>query len=178
MLKKPYLCTAAIVVLFLLCASQFVQAQIDDATNNDVLKGLKSVLVSTSLSPVAEKFGLTPLQVQTDTELKLRTAGLHIVEEPEWKQDHSSAGGGWVDLQVTVVLYDDGTQQLLGYSIHLKLMQPVTLNRDTSISTFATTWSTGGVGIFTPTSFPEKLRARIRDKLDEFVNCYMAANPK
>jgi hypothetical protein len=67
---------------------------------------------------------------------------------------------------------------LYAYDIDLELRQAVRLTRNPAITSSATTWrAPGWVGIVRDRNL-SKVREGIRDVVDEFLNAYLAANPK
>jgi hypothetical protein len=151
-------------------------AQLDDSTNKESLRGLNGVvvLVRINASPDAERDGITKEKLQTDVELKLRQAGIPVVAMEELKKTIDNRIG-WLDLSVSALKYEDGT--FYACNLQLKLMQHVFLARDPSKSTFATTWSTGSVGVFGLMRL-QGIRQEVNDKVGEFANSYLAVNPK
>jgi hypothetical protein len=149
-------------------------AQLDDSTNQESLRGLKGVrvIVRMSASPDAERDGITKDKLQTDVELKLRQTGIRVVSFEEWKKTKED-GIGWLDLSVSALKHET----FYACNVQLKLMQPVMLSRDPSKKTFATTWSTGSVGVFGMMRL-EGIRKEVADKVDEFANNYLAVNSK
>jgi hypothetical protein len=149
-------------------------AQLDDSTNNEVLRGLRGIkLTIEKISADAEADGLTQRQIQTDTELRLRQAGIRLLTEQEWNE--AEYGGAWLFVYVGVVK-EAMTNQVFACSVRLRLQQAVSLIRDPSVKTFATTWSTGSTGIFGIKKLQD-VRKELGDKVDEFINSYLAANP-
>jgi len=76
-------------------------------------------------------------------------------------------------VNVNVILRESSTPS---YSIGLELRQGVYLERDPKISpgAYAATWSTGSAGH----GSIDHIRARVKDKADEFSNAWLSVNPK
>jgi hypothetical protein len=160
---------------FLNVAAPKVAAQLDDSTNKESLRGLKGIVVTVNdVSTEVEHDGLTKSKLQTDIELKLRQAGIRVLSFQEWEHAKDQTIG-WLDLYVGALRSD--TRSFYACSVRLKLMQSVSLVRDSSKLTFATTWSTGSVGIYGISNIA-KIRSEVADKVDEFINNYLAVNPK
>jgi hypothetical protein len=65
---------------------------------------------------------------------------------------------------------------LAAFAVQCKLVQPVILVRDPSISALATTWEKSQVGVVRIDSMP-RIREVARDLVDQFLNAYLSVNP-
>lgn len=63
------------------------------------------------------------------------------------------------------------------FSIRVELQDEASLCRN-GASCLAATWQTGAVGLSSLSHLKEKVRESLRDRLDEFINAYLAANPQ
>ena len=63
------------------------------------------------------------------------------------------------------------------YSIDLLFIQKVSLQRDPNLTTFAVTWSKGGVGSIGKPILSH-LQEYVREMVDIFIKTYLAENPK
>lgn len=139
------------------------------------LAGLSGVRVMVEQIDLdAERDGLTRTGLQTDVELWLRQAGIRVLTEEEWKR---TPGRPWLHLWVTthkrVGLYG-----VYAYSVQLQLYQRVRLDRAPSLIAIGATWvAKGGVGTVGETKL-RTVRENVRDLVDQFINDYLAANPK
>ena len=112
-------------------------------------------------------------QLQTDVELRLRQNGIKVLSEEE-----KSLTLGMPSLYVRVSVMINDKSQLVVYSISLQLQQNVLLLRDpTKICPGASTWDTGSFGTVGESKIGT-MREDIKDKVDEFINDYLAVNPK
>lgn len=138
------------------------------------LRGLQGVnVIIESLSSEAEQAGLNRTAIQTDVELKLRLAGIKVLSEEE-----SLKQRGYPYLYVNAIVgLGKNTPGLAFYAIRCALKQDVTLTRDDSISTIATTWDTGASGLVGASNL-QNIRGGIKDLVDEFINAYLSVNPK
>jgi hypothetical protein len=138
----------------------------------DTLKGLRGVYVLVEpLKPEVEKY-LTIQQLQTDVELRLRQNGIRVLSEQEWL---SAPGSPYLYVNVNIVVGE--MSRLPAYSILLLLNQKVFLARDITKFCVASTWnigSTGSVGLENIGT----IREPVKDQVDQFINDYLAANPK
>ncbi len=137
------------------------------------LVGLKGVYVMTTVeSPKPEEIellGLTKDQIQKDVELRLRKSGIKVLTNKEW-----ATMPGTPSLMVSLSAFT--YLALCVYSIRVELFEAVTLVRggQTSASVWEAGLSVGMVG----TKSIRTVRENIGDKIDEFINDYLAANPK
>jgi hypothetical protein len=137
------------------------------------LAGLTGVtVVVEGMRPDAEREGLRQSTLQTDVELKLRQAGIRVLTEAE---RILTPGIPRLYLNVNTMLRDE--IGAFAFSINLRLMQKVRLDRNPIIVSEGTTWSTGSVGTVGVRELAT-VRESIRDQVDEFINAYLAANPK
>lgn len=159
-LAMTYLMTTLLIGVI----SRPVQAQ-----NNDLsgLQGLNTVFVQVEeLSPGAASLGLTKETIQTDIELKLRLAGMHVVPYAEGIKLPGSA-----NLYVRVTLTDSAEAADVG----VVLEQNAFLARNGQFIPTAITWGTGGVFAH-PTA--QIIRDRTKDFVDGFLNAWLSVNPK
>jgi hypothetical protein len=149
----------------------------DDNYSRSSLRGIPGVYVAVQpLTPEIEKNGLTAAQLKVDTELRLRTAGIGILSRQEW----SKTKGGpvcyvEVDIVNDILLSQALKADLYAYAITVELNQDVILLRDTSIQTLSPTWSGSYLGI---TNSLPRIRDKVRDMVEKFVEACLAVNPE
>jgi len=138
------------------------------------LAGLQGVrVVIEDLSPDAERDGLSKPTLQTDVELKLRQAGITVLTR---ETGNPAPGDPWLYLNVATVKRSTG---LYAFNVYLKLNQDVRLTRAPSTMMSAVTWDAlGTVGIVGSEPFSSTVRGVVKDQVDQFINAYLAANPK
>lgn len=102
-------------------------------------------------------------QLQTDVELRLRTAGIPVMN-------------GMPSLNVNVFAYNRDNECSAAY-IEVELTERASLQRDPSLSVLATTWHHTGLYTLGPDGV-NGLRGEVKDLVDQFANDYLAANPK
>ncbi len=147
----------------------------DTPSERATLKGLTGLhVIVERIDPDAERDGLTRSALQTDVELKLRQAGIGIL-------DARAVSPGNPYLRLNVVAVKGSTEiypKFYIVGIELQLNQEVYLGRNPSVLTFAVTWSARGrVGVYEAGNLPAA-REPARDIVDEFIKAYVAANPK
>jgi hypothetical protein len=142
----------------------------DSASERETLRGVSAIrVVVGTLDPQAERDGLRQSTLQTDIELKLRQAGIPVVD--------TAGTEPFLNVVVHAVALERPSG-LYAYTIHVQFFQVVVLRRDRNIPALGATWSgqltTGTVGADNLSA----VRSSVRDRVDEFVNAYLAANPK
>ena len=138
------------------------------------LVGLEGVYVLVEeMSSREEQAGLARSTLQTDVEVKLRQTGIRVLTETEGLV---APGSPFLHLHVKTVGL--GEERLFyGIVIRLQLVQAVVLARNRTIGLHAPTWESSGVGV-TGAKLLYRMRENVRDQVDEFINAYLAANPK
>jgi hypothetical protein len=150
--------------LFCVALFGFVQSSLfggdDDYTRQSLVHISSLDVVIEGLPSGASRIGLTKEVIQTDVELKLRLAGIHVGSQ------------ALQYLYVNTNVSNDASAA----SFIIELRQPATLVRDPKITALgATTWSLSGL-ITNPTG--DGIRSIIKDQIDHFLNAWLAVNPK
>lgn len=160
--------------LVLLLSSQLGRAADSSEFARKSLVGITGLEVLVEfLKPEVERAGLTREAIQTDAELKLRLAGIHVLTHEESINSHAPIL--YLDPQV---FRTDETSW--GYSTKVAVLHEVRLVRDLSITVVnATTWEvTLQGGASRPANIPKRVREDLKDLVDTFINAYLAMNPK
>jgi len=147
---------------------------INGKSNQATLRGLSGVgVLVEKLPPELERQGLIGDRLQMEVELKLRMAGIKVLTKEE-----SLKTPGEPHLYVNINVNIAKTESdIYPYSIDVLLIQNVSLLRDPKQTTYAVTWSTGGVGSIEK-SFVGQLRDSVEEMVDLFVKAYVSENPK
>jgi hypothetical protein len=164
-----------LIVLFLtfliFCSNAY---PVDEA---DSLRGLRGVvvLIWDLPSEIGREGLLTKDQIQTDVELKLRTAGIRVLSLKEPTITGNPVFCVYVDVKYADIA---GTGKSVGFAfnIHCSLRQNVYLERDPTIKNWATTWERGASGIGSKNF--GIIRNEIKDEVDIFINDFLSVNPK
>lgn len=164
--------TLAVVLLTSLVVTR-ISAQADDEFSRATLAGLSGVqVVVENLNPDVRNDGLDVSDVRTDTELKLREASIPVLTR---EQSSATPGRPYLYMVVSIMKRSDG---LCAYNVDVQLVQMVVLTRDRSTTTMAITWAaTGSIGTIGENHLRD-LRGTIGDFVNQFINAYLAANPK
>ena len=147
---------------------------LNSETNRSTLRGLKGVRVLVEdLPPEVEQEGLTKTRLQADVELKLRTAGIETLTQEECLKTP-----GEPYLYININLNSLNTEgDIYSHSIDIGLIQNVALQRAPGQTTYAITWSTGGVGLIGKKHLSE-LQDSVGDLVSIFVKAFLSVNPK
>jgi hypothetical protein len=146
------------------------------AFENNSLIGIKGVyVIVSSLYPEVEEAGLTNSQIQSDVELKLRLAGIKVLNY-ELKKMIKETGEITLTKPAVFIYVTSrkGLQGAIVYNISCELQQTVILVRNPSIETYATTWNDSALDV----GSIKDMRELIKDVVDKFINAYLAVNPK
>jgi len=136
----------------------------------DILKGLGAIgVLVEGLNPNVERLGLTRQALQTDVELLLRKYGIEI------EVDKSAC---LYYLYVNVTVLPDESGLFVVYSITVEFCDTVIPIRNPTIRIInAVVWDSGHTG-FAGKEKIGKIREAVEDIVKEFINDYLAANPK
>ncbi len=168
---------SAAMLLSFLTADSLLFAFADDEYARDTLRGLQGVYVALKgLSAEIEENGLTTAMLKSDTESRLRMAGIKVLSKEDWIK---TKGGPLCYVEVTVVkdvvLTDALDFNLYAFEVSVELNQDVILVRDTTLTVLSPTWSTSYLGI---TNSLPRIRDKVKKMVERFINAYLALNPK
>lgn len=170
---KKYKCIIFIMGLLTVFSLAGMSSSVFANNNEDsreTLKGLNGILVIIEgLKTWQKQAGLSESQIQTDVELKLRLAGIKVLNEEEFFKEK-----GHPCIYININNLEQKLEGFLVYNISCRFRQYIFLERNPSIKALATTWSQGWIGC----GDIERLRAKIKDIVDEFINAYLSVNPK
>ena len=114
--------------------------------------------------------GLTEATIRTDVELKLRQAGIHVLAKP-LETDFA--------IVLVSILSIERPTGGFAYSIKLEIAQRVRLDRAPRSQVAGKTWGARDVvGVVGTDRFVHVIRENVKDMTDEFLNAYLAANPR
>jgi len=170
--RKKWLIVLLVIVLTL--ALQSPVFAINGKSNRATLRGLSGVgVLVEQLAPEVEKEGLIKNQLQIEVELKLKMAGIKVLTKEECLK---TPGEPYLYININVNTAKTESD-IYPYSIDVLLMQKVSLLRDPKQTTYAVTWSTGGVGSIEK-SILSQLRGSVEEMVDLFIKTYLSENPK
>jgi hypothetical protein len=178
MKAKNYWIAAAVLVIGagIVCAAKpskksFGKSDSNFIVGKDTLAGLPGVFVVVApIKPDVVKYGLTMRAFQTDVELQLRRNGVKVLSAEE-----RIATPGRPYLWVEPLIKIDGQQWVAG--VDIELMQDVRLVTNPRFVLSACTWHRSFIGAG-GLLYIQSIRRQVKDMIYEFINDYLAANPK
>ena len=170
---KRYL-VVSITGIFLPLFLQSSALSIDAVSNRATLRGLQGVgVLVEKLPPEVESQGLSRDQLQKEVESKLEKAGIKVLTREE---AFNAAGEPFLYINLNVNIAKTESD-IYPYGIDMLLIQKVSLLRDPKLTSYAITWSTGGVGSIAKPILSQ-LRESVEAMVDVFIKAYLAENPK
>jgi len=167
-ISMPVLILAIVIGLSLVGGER--RAEADERRPLAGLFGIKVVVEE--LNSDAERDGMTTAALQTNVEFRLRQAGIRVLTRVE---RYRTPGEPYLYLRFTS-LNDRG---LYAYCVNLQLKEIVRLDRNPSVTTSAETWhATGAVVTVGARNLHTSFQRSVREVTDQFINAYLAANPK
>lgn len=162
-------------MLVLVClAAATAAAHADERTwSIDSLRGLRALDVIVEPLPAeAEKDGLRRPTLQADIELRLRRAGITIVNDRTVP---------WPDAAVMRLRMDGLKRELeqgsfTEYKLTLEVLQGVALLRDPAVRAVDAQWHRTSQGVQLSTMLAQSVRDSLRELIEHFVDDYLAAN--
>jgi hypothetical protein len=138
----------------------------------EVLVGLTGVhVVVGPLRQEIESMGLTSDQIKTDVELKLRKAGIRVLTEKEMDETP-----GKPNLYVNVNAVPKSGSTLCAYSIKVQLKKNVAIESGFKIP--GVIWHAQDYVETVKICNITRIRNLVGDRIDQFINDYLAANPE
>ena len=173
MKMKRYL-VVSIIGIFLGLFLRSSAFAINALSNRATLRGLQGVGVLVEKFPSeVESQGLNRDQLQKEVESKLQKAGIKVLTKEE---AFNTPGEPFLYININVNIAKTESD-IYPYSIDLLFIQKVSLVRDPKWTSYAVTWSTGGVGSIGK-QILSQLRENVEDMVDVFIKVYLTENPK
>ena len=140
-------------------------------SEKESLKGIKALrVVVEDLKPEIENDGLLKRTIQTDVELKLRLAGIKVIDNSDLNEGNSF-------IYVNANILKSSNNNFYTYNISVNLKQDVFLARNNKLCFGVITWNSQSIGLIDKGELPE-IRQDIKDHMDVFINDYLEMNPK
>jgi hypothetical protein len=162
---------AAVFAATVVCVPATGMAQ----TTPDPLAGVKNfhVVVENIDQSSARLANLTPDRLRTIAELKLRVAGIQVLSSDESYRSQLTPPYLYVNLNLLSV---SGPNEFV-YSINVSLRR-YAASPINGADAVVLLWEKGLVAIAGERRMPRAAEESLDDLMDEFVNSYLAANPK
>jgi len=137
----------------------------------DALRGIARMKVAIeSLGAETQAGGLSVEQLQADVELRLRKAGLRVLDES------GDDLAPFLYVNVHAIKGDIGSFYAVNVSIEFHGWTTFGSGRDLLV-TAVPVWSKETLGLLPTESFATKTRQLVTDLSDQFINDFLAANP-
>ena len=138
-------------------------------TDKNSLQGItRLIVVVENIEPEIERDVIERSTIQTDVELKLRMAGVKVINSFD---NNSLEGPHYIYVNINILKIDEFQYV---YNINVKLIQGVMLIRNDELC-LATTWSDTYLG-FAGTLKQESIRDSIKELVDNFIIDYLDMN--
>lgn len=161
-------------ILALLFLIQTANAQV--LNDKESLRGLDGIGVFYRIEPdKLKEFGLEPSVIAAEVTLRLRKAGIRVLQTDEEKKQAK----GYPHLLTGVSVWRiDGDR--MGFAVTVSVLQWVYLAREKQTEAlYLTTYNRPHVyGDVSLDEARDALRSALGDAVDKFVSDYLAANPK
>lgn len=167
-----------LVALFIVGFSVFVAAQ--NVRDRKMLLGIPGVdvLVVGPPAQTRSSFALSPFDITTQVELKLRAAGLRVIK----KTESNVPPVLMITINSTVPDSDDAPIYAVSINVELSQVGRLVANPTTARLpeklTYVGTWHSSHVYLYGREAAQIHLKQDILNVVDEFLNDYLAENPK
>ena len=169
--KKSSITLLVTILIFGLASSL---SAVNGKSNRATLRGLDGVGVLVEQLPrEVEAEGLTRNQLQKNVESRLRGAGIRVLTREECQK---RPGEPYLYINVNVNIAKTESE-VYPYSIDAALIQKVSLLRNPKQTTYAVTWSSGGVGSIAREILGE-LAGNVESIVGLFVKAFLSENPR
>ena len=129
------------------------------------LRGIESFdVVVECLDTESQEHGITVEKIKTAVELRIKRTGIRVGDKEE----------SYLYVQVTTLWDEAG---FFCAAVYVGFNQKVVLKKN-KISNFVTTWKTAYLLKGPTKTASSQIFESINDRIDEFLNDYLAANPK
>lgn len=138
----------------------------------ETLRKIENVVVWVSVSQDFEHNGLNSRQIKNDVEIRLRRAGIKVLESSDF-----SPHTAMLSINVAGTDTDDRSVNIYAVSISVDLIQNIQVLHNGAMAP-GKTWSSGGKTGFVGVAKLNRIRDFVGDEVDEFINAYLAMNPR
>jgi hypothetical protein len=162
-----------ILMVFALCSESIA---LDDQLSRDTLKGIQGFPVMVDVASDLREIGITGEQIQMDTELKLRLAGIKV--EAKVIPGKPALYIFILGLRIPKLPMES---PVYTFYIDVSVVQMVRLERDLTFFNWIHTWSIDYIGVRgsrNPDDIKNHIRDVNKDLVEKFINAYLSANPK
>ncbi|HUL03227.1 MAG TPA: hypothetical protein VLV16_08385 [Gemmatimonadales bacterium] len=151
-------------------------AQLDSPSSRKTLGGLPGFYVAVEdMDTSAARVGVTATMIQADVESKLRTAGIKLYTQDDFKNILEVPQ---LYINVNELALHGAQAGLFTYNATAEVRQAIKLSRDASIASTSVTWrAPATVGTVGSDNFYTAVRNVVREQVDLLITAYREANP-
>lgn len=168
------------IVILIVFALYSESIGIDTQESRETIKGIQGFHVFVDVASDLREIGINGEQIQTDTELKLRLAGIRVVKMSEAKSIPGKPAL-YIFIMGLKIPKLPMESPVYAFYIRVSVLQMALLERNLIVSDWMPTWSTDYIGVrgsLNPDTIQKHIRDVNKDLIDKFVNAYLSANPK
>jgi hypothetical protein len=151
-------------------------AQLDGPSSRKTLGGLPGFYVAVEdMDSAATRVGVTASVIQADVESKLRSAGIKLYTQDDFKNILEVPQ---LYINVNELALHGAQTGLFTYNATAEVRQAIKLSRDPTITSTSVTWrAPATVGTVGSDNFYTAVRNIVREQVDLLITAYRAANP-
>lgn len=139
---------------------------------HEILAGLQGVgVIVEAFQPEAKKYGLNEQAFRNIAESRLHQSGIKVLS---MEQQMQTPGRSYLYVTVTSVILEE--IDFAAVSITVKLNELISLWRNPTTVSMATTWEAGQIVLAEKYNL-DTIKEITTELIDEFINAYLAANP-
>ena len=152
-----------------------VAAQLDSKNSRKTLSALPGFYVAVEdMDTAAARVGVTAAVIQSDIESKLRSAGIKLYSQDDFKNILEVPQ---LYVNINELALHGAQAGLFTYNASAEVRQAIKLSRDPSISSTSVTWrAPATVGTVGSDNFYTAVRDVVREQVDLLITAYRDAN--
>ena len=150
-------------------------AQLDSKNSRKTLSALPGFYVAVEdMDTAAARVGVTAAVIQSDIESKLRSAGIKLYTQDDFKNILEVPQ---LYVNINELALHGAQSGLFTYNASAEVRQAIKLSRDPSIASTSVTWrAPATVGTVGSDNFYSAVRDVVRDQVDLLINAYRDVN--
>ena len=152
-------------------------AQLDSQSSRKTLGGLPGFYVAVEeMDTAAARVGVTAAVLQADVESKLRSAGIRLYSQDDFKNILEVPQ---LYINVNELALHGAQAGLFTYNASAEVRQAIKLSRDPSIASTSVTWrAPATVGTVGSDNFYTAVRNVVREQVDLLITAFRDVNPR
>jgi hypothetical protein len=164
--RTNYFLVIRIVGVVLLLVLSCATASGQDAS----MKGLTGVWIRVELNETLLSDGLSKIQIKSDVDSQLRSAGIQVFTEKQWR---SAEGHPQLYVEINGSKVEDNWK-FYTFAVNIHLMQDVYIVRNNqTVLHQASTWFNGTTGL----GYIIDIRSHVKTMVEYFSSVFLSVNP-